>query len=74
MNIEQYNSLTSDEREFLYVVINEVKPPILPYHIPESCFIAIKHRMLMNRLLQCEVHMSLEYREFYKTLINKLTT
>jgi hypothetical protein len=72
MTIEQYNSLTEDERQFIYVVINEVQPPILQYHIPESCFISIKHNMLMNRLLQCEVHISLEYREFYKNLMEKL--
>lgn len=72
MTLEQYNLLTFEELEFLYVVINQLQPPVMPYSLDHSLFIAIKHKFLIDRLIASEKFVALEYRKFYVDLLEKL--
>lgn len=72
MTLEQYHSLSHEELTFLHIVINELEPKLLPYNLDHNLFVTIKHNFLMNRLLATEKFVSIEYRNFYKQLVEKL--
>jgi hypothetical protein len=72
MRIEQFNSLTSDELEFIGVVMNS-EPRFVEYEIPSTLFVSIKHSFLMNRLTSFEKSVKTEYMDLYKGIVEKLT-
>ena len=73
MKLEHLDSLTEDELAILWYCINKVNPPVLAdIELEPELFIAIKHRKLMYRLLQCGQHVKEEYHSVFAGLINKL--
>jgi hypothetical protein len=73
MKLEHLDSLTEDELAILWYCINKVNPPVLAdIELEPELFIAIKHRKLMDRLLQCGQHVKEEYHSVFAGLINKL--
>lgn len=72
MTLEQYYSLTLEEIQFLHVIINELNPSVMPYKLDHSVFVSIKHNYLMDRLAASEKLVAIEYRDFYKKLVDKL--
>jgi hypothetical protein len=73
MKLEHLDSLTEDELAILWFCINKVNPPVLAdIELEPELFIAIKHRKLMDRLLQCGQHVKEEYHSVFAGLINKL--
>lgn len=73
MKLEQLKSLTEDELAMLWFCINKINPPVLAgVELDPQLFVAIKHKKLMDRLLQCAQHIKDEHRSVYAGLMNKL--
>jgi len=73
MKLEQLKSLTEDELAMLWFCINKINPPVLAgVELDPELFVAIKHKKLMDRLLQCAQHIKDEHRSVYAGLMNKL--
>ncbi len=73
MKLEQLKSLTEDELAMLWFCINKINPPVLAgVELDPELFVAIKHKKLMDRLLQCAQHIKDEHRSIYAGLMNKL--
>ena len=73
MKLEQLESLTEDELAMLWFCINKVNPPVISgIELEPSVFVAIKHKKLMDRILQCAQHVKDEHRSVFAGLVNKL--
>lgn len=73
MKLEQLESLTEDELAMLWFILNKVNPPVLNgVELESSLFVSIKHRRLMDRILQCAQHVKDEHRAVFTGLVNKL--
>lgn len=73
MKLEQLESLTEDELAMLWFCINKVNPPVLTsVELEPSLFVSIKHKRLMDRILQCAQHVKEEHHAVFTGLVNKL--
>jgi len=73
MKLSHLESLTEDELAMLWFCVNKINPPILNgIELEPSVFVAIKHKKLMDRLLNCAQFIKDEHRAVYAGLVNKL--
>lgn len=73
MKLEHLESLTEDELAMLWFCINKINPPVLSgVELEPSLFTSIKHKKLMDRVLQCAQYIKEEHKSIYVGLINKL--
>jgi hypothetical protein len=73
MKLEHLDSLTHDELSMLWFIINKVNPPVLQnIELEPSLFVYIKHKRLMDRILQCAQHVKEEHQSVFAGLVNKL--
>lgn len=73
MKLDHLDSLTEDELAILWYCINKTEPPVLSgIELEPEVFTSIKHKKLMDRLLQCGQHVKEEYYSVFAGLINKL--
>jgi len=74
MTIDQLKSLNDDELAMLWFCINKVQPPILKgIELEPVLFTSINHKKLMDRLMQCKVHVKADYQKIYDGLYGKLS-
>ena len=73
MKLDHLDSLTEDELAILWYCINKIEPPVLSgIELEPEVFTSIKHKKLMDQLLQCGQHIKEEYHSVFAGLINKL--
>lgn len=73
MKLDHLNSLTEDEMAILWYCINKINPPVLTgTELEPELFPSIKHKRLMDRLLNCGQHIKEEHHTVFAGLINKL--
>lgn len=73
MKLDHLQSLTEDELAILWFCINKINPPVLSgSELEPSLFVAIKHKKLMDRLLQCGQYIKEEHHSLFAGLLNKL--
>lgn len=73
MKLSHLESLTEDELSMLWFCINKVNPPVLSgVELEPSLFVSIRHKKLMDRLLNCSQHVKEEHHSVFAGLINKL--
>lgn len=73
MKLQQLESLTEDELAMLWFILNKVNPPVIAgFELEPSLFVSIKHRRLMDRILQCAQHVKEEHHAVFTGLVNKL--
>lgn len=73
MTTEQLKSLTDDETAMLWGIVNLVNPPVMQgVQMEPSLFPSIKHKMLMDRVMQCKKFLKQEHYEIFDGLVNKL--
>ena len=73
MKLEHLESLTEDELSMLWFCINKINPPVLAgIELEPSIFVAIKHKKLMDRILQCAQYVKEEHHPVFTGLVNKL--
>lgn len=66
MKLEHLDSLTHDELSMLWFIINKVNPPVLQnIELEPSLFVYIKHKRLMDRILQCAQHVKEEHQSVF---------
>ena len=73
MTRNQLKSLTDDEIAMLWGIVNLVNPPVMQgVQMEPSLFPSIKHKMLMDRVMQCKKFLKQEHYEIFDGLVNKL--
>ena len=73
MKLEHLESLTEDELAMLWFCINKINPPVLAgIELEPSIFVAIKHKKLVDRVLQCAQYVKEEHHTVFTGLVNKL--
>lgn len=73
MKLEHLESLTEDELAMLWFCINKVNPPVIAgVELEPSLFVSIRHKKLMDRILQCAQHVKEEHQSVFAGLVNKL--
>jgi hypothetical protein len=73
MKFDHLDSLTEDELAMLWFCVNKVNPSVLSgIELEPSLFVAIKHKKLMDRLLQCAQYVKEEHHSVFTGLVNKL--
>ena len=73
MKLEHLKSLNDDEMAMLWYCINKINPPVLAgVELDPSLFVSIKHKYLMDRLLNCVQHIKPEHQTIFAGLVNKL--
>jgi len=73
MKLSHLESLTEDELALLWYCINKINPPVLAgVELEPSLFVSIKHRRLMDRLLNCAQYLKPEHQTVFAGLVNKL--
>ena len=73
MKLEHLECLTEDELAMLWFCINKINPPVLAgIELEPSIFVAIKHKKLMDRVLQCAQYVKEEHHTVFTGLVNKL--
>lgn len=73
MKLEHLESLTEDELSMLWFCINKVTPSVIAgVELEPSLFVSIRHKKLMDRILQCAQHVKEEHQSVFNGLVNKL--
>lgn len=73
MKLEHLESLTEDELSMLWFCINKVTPSVIAgVELEPSLFVSIRHKKLMDRILQCTQHVKEEHQSVFNGLVNKL--
>jgi len=73
MKLDHLESLTEDELAMLWFCINKVNPSVIAgVELEPSLFVSIRHKKLMDRILQCAQHVKEEHQSVFAGLVNKL--
>jgi hypothetical protein len=73
MKIEQLNSLNDDELAMLWAFVNKVNPPVIEgMELDYKLFTAIKHKKLLERVMQCKQYIKNEYHKVFDDMIAKI--
>ena len=65
--------MTDDEAAMLWYIVNKIEPSVmLGMEFDVEVFTSIKHRALMNRLMNAEKLVKDEYKNLYTGLVDKL--
>ena len=73
MKLDHLDSLTEDELAILWYCINKIEPTVLSgIELETEVFTSIKHKKLMDRLLQCGQHVKEEHNAVFTGLVAKL--
>jgi hypothetical protein len=73
MKLDHLDSLTEDELAMLWFCVNKINPPVLSgVELEPEVFTSIKHKRLMDRLLQCAQYIKEEHHSIFTGLVAKL--
>ena len=73
MTISQLQSLNDNELRILWFIINKVNPSVMEdFELDPHLFVAINHKRLMDRVLQCRKYIKEEFESIFDTLVMKL--
>lgn len=73
MRIEQLHSLNDDELAMLWAFINKVNPPVIEgMELNYKLFTAIKHKQLLERVMQCKQYLKQEYHKTFDDMVAKI--
>jgi hypothetical protein len=73
MKLDHLQSLTEDELAMLWFCINKIDPPVVSgVELEPVLFTSIKHKRLMDRVLQCAQHVKEEHHAVFSGLVAKL--